>query len=75
MTTIENQLDFYSDEIDVLRALVDETNQVYLSTISHLTHDLISEEELKEETKKINKVLRKKGKHLGITLQTAYIPG
>ena len=75
MTTIENQLDFYSNEIDVLRALVDETNLVYLSTISHLTHDLISEEELKEETKKINKVLRKKGKQLGITLQTAYIPG
>ena len=68
-------MDFYSNEIDVLRALVDEINHVYLSTTSHLTHDLISEEELKEETKKINKVLRKKGKHLGITLQTAYIPG
>ena len=75
MSTIENQLNFYSNEIDVLRALVDETNQVYLSTISHLTHDLISEEELKEEAKKINKILRRKRKHLGISLQTAYIPG
>ena len=68
-------MDFYSNEIDVLRALVDEINHVYLSTTSHLTHDLISEEELKEEAKKINKILRRKGKHLGISLQTAYIPG
>ena len=75
LIVIENQLNFYSDEIDALKALVDETNQIFLSTTSHLTHDLMSEDELKQTTKEINNMLGKKGKQLGITLQTAYIPG
>ena len=68
-------MEFYSNEIDVLKDLVDETNNIYLSTTSHLTHDVMSVEELKEEIKEINKILGKKGKQLGITLQTAYMPG
>ena len=75
LIVIENQLNFYSDEIDALKALVDETNQIFLSTTSHLTHDIMSEDELKQTTKEINNMLEKKGKQLGITLQTAYIPG
>ena len=68
-------MEFYSNEIDVLKDLVDETNNIYLSTTSHLTHDVISGEELKQEIKEMNKILGKKGKQLGITLQTAYMPG
>ena len=68
-------MEFYSNEIDVLKDLVDETNNIYLSTTSHLTHDVMSVEELKQEIKEINKILGKKGKQLGITLQTAYMPG
>ena len=68
-------MEFYSNEINVLKVLVDETNNIYLSTTSHLTHDVMSVEELKEEIKEINKILGKKGKQLGITLQTAYMPG
>ena len=68
-------MEFYSNEIDVLKVLVDETNNIYLSTTSHLTHDVMSVEELKQEIKEINKILGKKGKQLGITLQTAYMPG
>ena len=68
-------MEFYSNEINVLKVLVDETNNIFLSTTSHLTHDVMSVEELKEEIKEINKILGKKGKQLGITLQTAYMPG
>ena len=68
-------MEFYSNEMDVLNSLVDETNNIYLSTKSHLTHDVMSVEELKQEIKEINKILGKKGKQLGITLQTAYMPG
>ena len=68
-------MEFYSNEIDVLKVLIDETNNIYLSTTSHLTHDVMSVEELKQEIKEINKILGKKGKQLGITLQTAYMPG
>ena len=68
-------MEFYSNEINVLKVLVDETNNIYLSTTSHLTHDVMSVEELKQEIKEINKILGKKGKQLGITLQTAYMPG
>ena len=68
-------MEFYSNEMDVLNSLVDETNKIYLSTTSHLTHDVMSVEELKQEIKEINKILGGKGKQLGITLQTAYMPG
>ena len=73
--TIENQLDFYSDEIDLLKCLVDEINRKFTSTTNHLTHDLMSEKELKEEIREVNQTLRKKGKKLGMTLLTAYMPG
>ena len=75
LVIIENQLDFFSDEIDVLTLLVDETNNIFLSTTYHLTHDLMSERELKQESKELNMILQKKGKKLGVTPETAYIPG
>ena len=75
LVIIENQLDFFSDEMDVLTLLVDETNHIFLSTTNHLTHDLMSERELKKESKELNTILRKKGKQLGVTPETAYIPG
>ena len=75
LVIIDNQLDFFSDEMDVLASLIDETNHIFLSTINHLTHDLMSESELKQESNELNKILQKKGKQLGVTLETAYMPG
>merc|ERR1712156_786862 len=54
---IEDQMDFYSNEIDVLKSVVDEINHAYLSPISHLTPHLISEDKLSETIKEQNKIL------------------
>ena len=68
-------MDFYSNEIDVLKSVVDEINHAYLSPISHLTPHLISEDKLSETIKEQNKILEKTGKKLGISLVNFYIPG
>ena len=60
LVLIENQLDFFSDEMDVLASLIDETNHIFLSTINHLTHDLMSESELKQESNELNNILQKR---------------
>ena len=68
-------MDFYSNEIDVLKSVVDEINHAYLSPTSHLTPHLLSEEKLLETIKAQNKIIEKTGKKLGISFLNVYIPG
>ena len=72
---VSAQIDNLNMKIDILAHIATELEKTFLSSIPHLTSDIVDTTELKISIEEKNKMLKKFGKKIGVDIANAFLPG